>query len=197
MNFSVRIDYLREISEKKDKSEEVEFNSNILLMSSEVNQSNKISCLTLISYINHQKNNALYIYYLNKKIFKYLQAQKGIESFIYIRTLYRAGFFLEKDKNFFYAYKYVMEAVALSENSKINNDSIELLRKLKNTIIDGLRAYGEKYIKKFRDDESPNNLNEENYNKLKNLFKCLIENKYENSTIKKLMKIKMKMNIYI
>ena len=70
MNFSARLDYLRQISDKKEKSEEVEFNSNILLMSSEVNQSNKISCLTLISYVNHQKNYALYIYYLNKKIFK-------------------------------------------------------------------------------------------------------------------------------
>ena len=180
MNFSVRIDYLREISDKKEKSEEVEFNSNILLMSSEVNQSNKISCLTLISYVNHQKNYALYIYYLNKKIFKYIQTQKGIESFIYIRTLYRAAYFLEKDKNFFYAYKYVMEAASLSENSKINAESKELLRKLKLTIAEGLRNYGEKYVKKFRDVESPNNLNEDNYNKLKQLFKLLIENKYDN-----------------
>ena len=52
-----------------------------------------------------KKNNELYIYYLNKKILKYLQTQNGIESFIYIRTVYRAAHFLEKDKNFFYAYK--------------------------------------------------------------------------------------------
>ena len=145
MNFSVRLEYLRQISDKKERSEEVEFNTNILLMSSEVNQSNKISCLALISYINHQKNNALYVYYLNKKIIKYLQEQKGIEPFIYIRTLYRAVYFLEKNKNFFYAYKYLMEAIDLSWNSKINNESIYLLKKLKNTIKEGLKSYINEY----------------------------------------------------
>ena len=73
-----------------------------------------------------------------------------------------------------------MEAASLSENSKINAESKELLRKLKLTIAEGLRNYGEKYVKKFRDVESPNNLNEDNYNKLKQLFKLLIENKYDN-----------------
>ncbi len=73
LNFSVKIDYLRGISDKTNKRAEVEFESNILLMSSEINQSNKISCLKIISFINHQKNFVLYIYYLNKKIVKYLQ----------------------------------------------------------------------------------------------------------------------------
>ena len=121
INFSVKIEQLRNDSDKSEKISQVEFDSNILLMSSEVNQSNKISCLTLISFINFKKNHALYIYYLNKKIFKYLQILTGIESFIYIRTLYRAAFFLEKDKNYFYAFKYILEAEKLSNNSKIDN----------------------------------------------------------------------------
>ena len=179
LNFSVIIDHLREISDKPHTTIEVEFDSNILLMSSEVNQSNKISCLTLVSYVNHKKNNSLYIYYLNKKIFKYLQIQKGIESFIYIRTLYRAAFFLEKDKNFFYAYKYIKEADILSKNSKINQDSINLLNKLKKSVTIGISDYLDIYIKKFRDIESPNNLDEEKYNKLKKLMNDLKENKYE------------------
>ena len=107
LNFSVLINYLRNISDKSELRNEIEFKSNILLMSSQIYQSNKISVLTLLSFINYQKNNALYTYYINKKIFKYLQSQKGIESFIYIRTLYRAAHFLQKSDNFFYAYKYL------------------------------------------------------------------------------------------
>ena len=180
MNFSVMIDYLRDISYKNERSEEIEFNSNILLMSSKINQSNKISCLSLLSFINHHKSNALYIYYLNKKIYKYLQIQKGIESYIYIRTLYRAAFFLEQDKNYFYAYKYLMKAAVLCENSKIITVSKQLLKILNNKILEGLRTYGEKYVKKFRDIDNPSNLNKENYDKLKKLFKLLKENNYEN-----------------
>ena len=179
LSFSVIIGHLRDISDKPNSQIDVEFNSNILLMSSEINQTNKISCLSLISYINHQNNNALYIYYLNKKIFKYLQIQKGIESFIYIRTLYRAAYFLEKEKNYLHAYKYINEAQLLSKNSKINHDSKELLNKLTNSINIGLRDYIDIYIKKYRDIESKKNLDEVKYNKLKKLMKDIKENKYE------------------
>ena len=179
INFSVKIAYLRHISNEIDKRSEIEFISNILLMSSQVNQSNKMSFLTLISFINFKKNNALYIYYLNKKILKYLQIQKGIESFIYIRTLYRAANFLKNDNNYFYAYKYVKEAELLSKNSKINDESRNLLNILKKEIINKINDYKDIYIKKFRDVETPENLCDEKYQKLKTLIKDLIENKYE------------------
>ena len=178
VNFSVKIEYLRRISDIKENLNEVEYESNILLMSSEVNQSNKISCLSLISFVNFKKNNELYVYYLNKKIFKYLQIQKGIESFIYIRTLYRAASLLEISKNYFYAYKYVKEAEILSSNSKITEDSKKLLRDLTIKIENGLRDYSRFYISKFRDIENKNNLNEEKFKKLKSLIEDLIENKY-------------------
>ena len=179
LNFSVLIGNFRQLSDIKDKWLEIEFKSNILLMSSEINQSNKISCLTLISFINFEKKNTLYIYYLNKKIFKYLQSQKGIESFIYIRTLYRASFLLENEKNYFYAYKYIDEANSLSKNSKIDYDSKKVLSDLNNKIIKGKKYYIDISIKKFRDIEEPNNLNEEKYNRLKKLIKELTENKYQ------------------
>ena len=101
IKFSQLIEEQRQNSDMEEKMSIIEYNTNLLLMSSQINQTNKISCLTLLSYINHTRENALYTYYLNKKIFKYLQIQKSIESFIYIRTLYRAAVFLEKEKNFF------------------------------------------------------------------------------------------------
>ena len=67
LNFSVLIYNLRNISDKEESRNEIEFKSNVLLMSSQIYQSNKISVLTLLSFINYKKNNALYTYYINKK----------------------------------------------------------------------------------------------------------------------------------
>ena len=135
LNFSVIIYNLRNISNEEKSRNKIEFKSNVLLMSSQIYQSNKISVLTLLSFINYKKNNALYTYYINKKIFKYLQSQKGIESFIYIRTLFRAADFLKKSNNYFYAYKYIDEAYSLRQSSKIDNESRILLTNLRNEII--------------------------------------------------------------
>ena len=104
IKFSAIIDDNRKISDETSKDYDInfaEFTTNLLLMSSKINTTNKISCLTLLSYINFQRKNALYTYYINKKIFKYLQIQKSVESFIYIRTLYRAASLFKKEKNFF------------------------------------------------------------------------------------------------
>ena len=179
LNFSVIIYNLRNISNEEKSRNEIEFKSNVLLMSSQIYQSNKISVLTLLSFINYKKNNALYTYYINKKIFKYLQSQKGIESFIYIRTLFRAADFLKKSNNYFYAYKYIDEAYSLRQSSKIDNESRILLTNLRNEIISKINDYIQNCIKTFRDIEKENNLNDSKYNKLKELIKNLIENKYQ------------------
>ena len=178
IKFSVLISKLRGFSDKKDKMNFVEFTSNLLLMSSEINQTNKISCLTVLSYINYVRENALYTYYLNKKIFKYLKIQKSIESFIYIRTLYRAAYFLEKENNLFHAKKYVAEAENLSKNSKIDADSTNMLNNIKRKIEKGINGYLNLYVKKFREIDESDNLNDENYMKMKILFKALKENTY-------------------
>jgi len=179
INFSVLINNLRNISDKDESRNEIEFKSNVLLMSSQIYQSNKISVLTLLSFINYKKNNALYTYYINKKIFKYLQSQKGIESFIYIRTLYRAADFLKRSNNYFYAYKYIDEAYSLKQSSKIDNDSRNLLTNLRNEIISKINDYIHRCTKTFRDIEKESNLNDSDYNKLKELIKNLIDNKYQ------------------
>ena len=139
IKFSAIIEELRQNCDKPDKVDNVEFITNILLISSKISITDKISCLTVLSYINYERRNSLYTYYLNKKIFKYLQIQKSIESFIYIRTLYRAAFFLEKEKNYFYAKKFVSEAYNLSKNSKIDNTSKGLLIEINKTIDEDIK----------------------------------------------------------
>ena len=170
IKFSPIIEELRNDCDKSDKIDGVEFTTNILLMSSQINTTNKISCLTVLSYINYERRNSLYTYYLNKKIFKYLQIQKSIESFIYIRTLYRAAFFLEKEKNFFYAKKLISEAFNLSKNSKIDNKSKGLLFDINNKINEDINKEINIYIKKFIDEGESGNLTKEKYTKLLNLF---------------------------
>ena len=180
MKFSVTISKLRESSDDAEIIGFNEFITNLLLMSSQINPTNKISCLTLLSYTNYNRQNALYTYYVNKKIFKYLKIQKSIEPFTYIRTLYRAAYFLRKEKNYFYARKYVDEAENLSKNSKIDENSNRMLNEIKKSINEDINNYLDIYIKKFLDVENKDNLNDEKYLKMKNLFKDLNDNNYQN-----------------
>ena len=184
IKFSAIIEDLRQNCDKIEKVNNVEFNTNILLMSSQINITNKISCLTVLSYINYVRRNSLYTYYLNKKIFKYLQIQKSIESFIYIRTLYRAAFFLEKEKNYFYAKKLICEAYNLSKNSKIDNKSKGLLIDLNNQIDEGIGRENDIYIKKFKNVENPSDLTKEKYIKLLNLFNNINNNIFIKNRLK-------------
>ena len=84
---------------------EIEFINNILLTSPDINETYKISCYTLLSYIKYEKNNALYIYFLyNKifnKIFKDFEIQSIIEPYYFIRNLYRIANVLGNEKNIF------------------------------------------------------------------------------------------------
>ena len=178
IKFSVLIEELRQNSDQEEKMNMIEFTGNLLLMSSQINQTNKISCLTVLSYINHQKENAIYTYYLNKKIFKYLQVQKSIESFIYIRTLFRAAYFLSLENNFFYSRKYIVDAENLSKNSKIDANSSKMLEDAKNEANKGIINYIEVYTKKFKDIEKEDNLTEDKYIQMKKLFNDLNKNKY-------------------
>ena len=181
--YKVKISYiiedLRHDSDKIEKMNSFELPINLLLMSSQINQINKISCLILLSYINFEKENELYVYYINKKLFKYLQIQKNIDSFIYIRSLYRAAFLLIKEKNFFYARKYIGNAEELSKNSKIDEASSRSLKEIKKSSENGIIEYLNFYMKKFRDEENPDNLTDKTYLKMKKLFKSLNENTYQ------------------
>ena len=181
IKFSVLIENLRQNSDKAEKININEFTTNLLLMSSQINQTNKISCLTLLSYIYYKRQNALSTYYINKKIFKYLKIQKSIEPFTYIRTLYRAAFFLEEEKNYFYAKKYVDEAESLGKNSKMDVVSYKMLKDIKESIEKKIGINTEFFLEKFRDIENIENLDEEKYKKMKKLFKDLNDNNYNNS----------------
>ena len=55
LNFPFLIKQMQKDSDDVSKRNENEFINNILLISSDINETNKISCYTLLSYINYEK----------------------------------------------------------------------------------------------------------------------------------------------
>ena len=112
---------------------EVEFNSNILLMYKDINFSYKINCLSFISYINNKKTNALYTYYINNKIIKYFQDKNKtdkIDKFNYTKSAYNLIDILEKEKNYFYAMKYLKETWDEIFIPELDDQNLKLLNEL-------------------------------------------------------------------
>jgi ubiquitin carboxyl-terminal hydrolase 4/11/15 len=154
------------MSGEKENYSEIEYHCNICLNSSLIDKANKINALTLLSFINY--NNKFYniLFYLNNRIFKYLGKDKGIEAFIFIRTLYRASnILMDNYKNYFYSYYYVKLAEIIKDKSKIDKESIVLLLKL----IKKVKTGTEEYIK-IKQKLFVETFNKEKVNYIKNIL---------------------------
>ena len=179
-----RIDFsniIKKFRSKSDSEDEkylshIECYCNILMLSPNINQSNIISFLSLISYLNYRKKNKSVTYYLNSKCLKYLETQKGIESFIYIRNLYRAAVFLnDEESNIIYANKYITEIDLLSKNSKIDSKSLKLQNELRARNANSIKNYTKIYYNIY---SNPEILTNENYRKLKKIINDIKNNQY-------------------
>ena len=184
-NFSVLIKNMQKDSDEVLKRNEIEFINNILLSSPDINETNKISCYTLLSYINYEKKNESYIYYLYNKIFnkafKELEDQKNIEPFYFIRNLYRIAFVLEKEKNYFYAYECVKQIYDLKKSTNLDEDSAKLLNKLVKRIKKGVSDYINSSVKLFKNLEKKEDTNAKKLDKLEKLIKDISDNSYQNN----------------
>ena len=182
-NFSFLIKQMQKDSDDVSKRNEIEFINNILLISSDINESNKISCYTLLSYINYEKKKETYIYYLYNKIFnktfKDLELQKNIEPFYFIRNLYRTAYALEKEKNYFYAYECIKKIYDLKKSTHLDEDSTKLLNKLINRIKKGISDYLNKSVKLFKNLDKENNTNINKFDKIEKLIKDISDNSYQ------------------
>ena len=127
--FSKLIKESKTSSDNKNEFPEIQFKCNICLNSSYIDISNKVNAISLLTFINFE-NNFDYVYYLNNRIFKYMNQNKGIESFIFIRTFYRASNNLHSQKNYFYAFFFCKLAEQISEKSKIDQKSKKFLEEL-------------------------------------------------------------------
>ncbi len=178
LNFSKIIKSSKSKSSSFDKYSEIEYNCNICLNSSLIDMANKINAFSLLSYINF--NNDFYdnLFYINNRIIKLLGKDKGIEAFIFIRTLYRASkILLEKFNNYFHSYYYANLAIIIKDKSKIDHDSIKLLNKL----ISNLKEVTEKYIiKKKNSFSNPEEFNSKKINLLKEILNNIGKDNFNN-----------------
>jgi len=184
-NFSFLIKKMQEDSDDTSKKNEIEFISNILLTSPDINETYKISCYTLLSYINYEKNKASYIYYLYNKIFnktfKDLDIQNNIEPYYFIRNLYRIAHVLENENNYFYAYECIKKIYDFKKSTHLDEESTKLLKRLINGIKRGMSGYIKKSVNLFKNIEKEDDTNIIKIDKLEKLIKDISDNSYQNN----------------
>ena len=140
-NFSKIIMTARDLSDKDYNYNKIEFDCNMCINFSQIDKSHKIDAFSLISFIHFNKGDYNHVFYLNNRILKYIKKYIGVESFIYIRTLYRASKLLLNINNIYYSYHYNNLANEISENSKISKDASDTLSELTNEIKEKMTNY--------------------------------------------------------
>ena len=178
LNFSKIIKLAKTNSSKFEKYSEIEYNCNICLNSSQIDIANKINAFSLLSFINF--NNQFYdnLFYLNNRIIKLLSKDKGIEAFIFIRTLYRASKILfENFKNYFHSYYYLNLAIMIKDKAKIDIDSSKLLNSLMTTLKENTEKY---LITKQNSFMNMQEFNSEKINSIKEILNNIGKNNINN-----------------
>lgn len=176
INFNKIIDDARNNSGDATKQNWIksEFCSNFVLLSPICGIGNKVSCLTLISYYRHSQKNINDVLCVVHKALKLIEKEKGIDTFFFIRTLYR-GALLKKeiDKDVFYAYSFINTASKTLKNAPtITRDAKEILSQNKETIETQIIEFFENKKHFFKSQK-----NEEIFEKIQKLLDNLINNK--------------------
>ena len=148
-NCSEIIKKARDHSDDKNFYNEIEFDCNLCNNFSKIDKALKIDSFSLISFIHHNNHDYNYLFYLNNKIYNYMKKFKGVESFIYIRILYRSSSLLLLKHNLFYSYYYNYLANQISEQSKIHENAKKNLSDLTNNIRNKIDDYILKYKNTF------------------------------------------------
>ena len=174
-NFSQIIAQNKQICDDKSKYTLIDYKCNICLMRDDIDLSNKINSLSLLSYIENCFKNFEYILQINNKICKLFKKEKLTDFFIYIRSLYRCSFFLNEIKDYFYAYNFAQISKDKHKNSSIDNTSLKLLNEL--------FLLCEKNLKEYLDEKNnyfQNQIDDEKVFTIQNIFDNLIQNNVNN-----------------
>ena len=161
---------------KDEKKIENKYILNLLLMSSKLNNSNKLICLLLLFFLNQEDKKDFNINlanYLHKKISKLLfQLEKNQNLLDYL--ILKESKFLQNNTNTFYSREYILkikELLAQSPDSKLK------------TTIDNLFQEIDKIIKSYLCDKknkflNKSYINDDRLNYLKDLIYSLANDKY-------------------
>ena len=177
IKYSKLLNFLKRRDNPKDFNIN-EYWCNIILIPPEIDLSNKISILNLLSkYYDKNKENEL-IYKISKKIDKYSDSFNAIDPIFGINVYIKAINYLNKSNTFLYAYRYMKKIqdliknniVLVKKNYNLNNVN-EFYQEVESNYVNHLTSYRIK----FMDD---NILKKEQIDKLKNLIDTLISDKY-------------------
>lgn len=106
------LELLNYISERDDKKyhNKNEFLCNILLIPSEIDISQKISTLSLLSYCYQENNKKEQIYKIGRKFQENVNFLNEVNPILFVRVFFRTAYFLKKKQNYIYSLKYLNKA---------------------------------------------------------------------------------------
>ena len=124
IKYSEIINNIRDNSNKKNNDKN-EFLCNILLMPFNIDLEKKLNTLCLLSYCYQIKENYEGIYSIKNKYEKHSNYLNSIDTSFILKVFCRTAFFLQKRKNYFYAYKYIKKCNELILKKKFQNETIK------------------------------------------------------------------------
>ena len=156
--------------------EEKEFYCNILLMPSVINISDKLSTLSMLSYCYQKRESCENILNLTQKCEKFFSEIKNIDQTYFINIFGRAGFFLNKEKNYFHALKYINKGFDIINSSSKPSDG---KKKELQGHFDNIENSIKEYIKGKKElFENENLISKEKCEQIKELVDLIISEKY-------------------
>ena len=175
-----KMKYTEVISKCKNRDEKKyindnEFICNLLLMPSFIDIPNKCSTFSMITYCYQENENIELIYSISNKIEKYVNNLDGIDRNNFINVFFRAAYFFQKEKNFFYAFKYIKKCDSFLDSS-IQSNKIKQISKFLNEMENDLDIYIKEKKKKFE-----NEIDEKICDKVNEIIQSIFVNK--NNTI--------------
>lgn len=177
---TIKINFTKIVQEAKSKSGDNkydwiigEFLSNFVLLSPICGMSNKVNCLTLISYYKYNQKKKNDVLFLVQKVLNLIEKEKGIDAYFFIRTLYRGALLKsEIDNDVFYAYYFIDTASKTLKNAtSIGREAKRLLSENINTTWTNIIEFCKKKKNFFK-----NSQNFENFEKIQKLLDNLINN---------------------
>ena len=149
---------LLEIIKNRESNEDLcrnEYECNFLLMPSEIDVSNKIATLSLISYCYQKSNKTHLIYNIARKFENLIIYLKAADPLFFVHVFFRAGHFLNIEENYIYATKYMNKAAKIANDyrRKIQKEKVNKCNIMNQELSGKLIDYTNQILKKFNEEE--------------------------------------------
>ena len=161
----------------KDKHHNNEFVCNILLTPSEIDFSDEISTLSLLTYCYQENEKVELIYKIARKFEESVSNNNAIDPLFYMHIFFRAAYFLTLEKQYIYSMKYLIKCQnIIKKNRKINQKKITKVNYYYSEICSNIAKYLNISKNNFLEDDkffSPIKCHE-----IKDIIDQILKNKY-------------------